>query len=464
MPPVTGEAATELLFSRPALPTLLTSLPEVEQRRCIFLQLSVKERAAACCVCRAWQQSVEGDGALWEALDLGFLCYEQRSDHEAFLNGAVARAQGRLRSLTVHSKVGEFYSKGVLPVLQRNPLLRHLRLPGSAFENIYVSNVSLELLARAGTQLETLVCSVTCSGAEEVQALLTKQAPFGALQLEGLHVDHLGGQSVFEVLGANLDQQPSLLDLCLLRLPVPPLHISVSFFDALLASKVTSISLSDCGLDVNVAAGLARLLQAGRLERLNLQNFHGLFTPEATVQLSLALRHSRSLRELVISCREEANAQLYLILPALESHPTLQALTLSFFRFSSVARDAMLRVIAADSTMLQTVHIEYLKETEVRLSALAGALLQNRHLHELHLSYYDKLPYDDDVDPSAPPASAYEEHLWLSAVLACTSLRKLVLEHDDEPMADTAAVVQLVAEREAARLAAELAKEPGRSA
>ena len=87
------------------------------------------------------------------------------------------------------------------------------------------------------------------------------------------------------------------------------------------------------------------------------------------------------------------------------------------------------------------------------LLAFAGALQQNRHLQDLHLSYDGAY---------APIASAYEEHL-LPAVLACTSLRKLIVEHDDEAVADAAAVVKLVADRETARLAADLAKEPGRS-
>ena len=93
------------------------------------------------------------------------------------------------------------------------------------------------------------------------------------------------------------------------------------------------------------------------------------------------------------------------------------------------------------------------------LSALAGVLQQNRHLQILRLSYGGAF---------APIASAYEEHL-LPAALACTSLRGLNIEvHDeedgDQQVAAAAAVVQLVAAREAARLAAELAKEPGRSA
>ena len=63
---------------------------------------------------------------------------------------------------------------------------------------------------------------------------------------------------------------------------------------------------------------------------------------------------------------------------------------------------------------------------------------------------------------SLPIASAYEEHL-LPALLACTSLRKLAVKRNHQPVAEAAAVVQLVADREAARLAAQLAKEPGSS-
>jgi len=94
------------------------------------------------------------------------------------------------------------------------------------------------------------------------------------------------------------------------------------------------------------------------------------------------------------------------------------------------------------------------------LSALAGALQQNRHLRTFSLNF---------VVASAPIASAYKKHL-LPTVLACTSLRKLDITqgcegHDERPVAaEAAAVMQLVADREAARLAAVLAKEPGRSA
>jgi hypothetical protein len=166
-----------------------------------------------------------------------------------------------------------------------------------------------------------------------------------------------------------------------------------------------------------------------------------------------ALRHSRSLREIVIRNCAEANAVLDLILPALESHPTLEAMTL-FQRFSAAARDALLPLIAANGTTLQSLRLVNLRETEVSLSALAGALQQNRHLQDLRLSY---------GEASSPIASAYEEHL-LPAVLACTSLHKLIVKRNQEPTPHAAAVVQLVADREAARLAAEQAKEPGRSA
>jgi hypothetical protein len=258
MPPVTRRKAVELHRSRPALPTLLTSLPEVELRRRIFLQLSVKERAAACCVCRAWQQAVEGDGALWEAFDLGVASL-------AVLNGAVARAQDRLRSLTVLSE--GFYNaqllrEGVVPVLERNPLLRHLRLTagGSALERKYVRKPHVELVARAGMQLETLVCSVSCLGAEEALALLIRQAPFGALQLEGLALSANGDSvQLLEMLGANLGQQPSLLHLSLWGLHIPPLYNTTPFFDALLVSQITSLSFCNCILGVNFADGFGAL-------------------------------------------------------------------------------------------------------------------------------------------------------------------------------------------------------------
>ena len=96
MPPVTRRKAAELHRARPALPTLLTSLPEVELRCRIFLLLNVAERARACCVCRAWQQAISS--ALWETLYVGL------DPSLAVLRGAVARAQGRLRSLTVLSR------------------------------------------------------------------------------------------------------------------------------------------------------------------------------------------------------------------------------------------------------------------------------------------------------------------------------------------------------------------------
>jgi len=156
---------------------------------------------------------------------------------------------------------------------------------------------------------------------------------------------------------------------------------------------------------------------------------------------------------------EEADDVLELFLSALESHPTLEKLTLCSFRFPAAARDALLRVIVLDSPTLISLHLHELRDDEVSLSALADALQLNRHLQDLHVSFEEAL---------APIASAYEEHL-LPAVLACTSLRKLsiqvlVEEVGYEPIPDAAGVVQLVADREAARLAAELAKEPGRSA
>ena len=148
---------------------------------------------------------------------------------------------------------------------------------------------------------------------------------------------------------------------------------------------------------------------------------------------------------------------LLLILHALESHPTLEALTLCQ-RYTPAAHDTLLRVIAVDSAALHKLRLYLLRDDELSLAAVAGALQQNRHLQDLRLMY-DRA--------SVPIDSAYEEHL-LPAVLACTSLRKLDVDHliggSYQPVADSAAVVQLVADREVAGLAAELAKEPGRSA
>jgi len=362
-------------------------------------------------------------------------------------------------------------------------LLRHLRLTsgGSALEQKYVWKNDLELVARAGTQLETLACDIVCFGIEEALALLTKQAPFGALQLEGLYVLPFGDQSaqLLEMLTANLGQQPSLLHLRLVGVRVTPLHNITPFFDALLASQITSLFLNDCNLSVNFAAGFARLLQADRLVRLDLDSCRGMFTPEETAQLSLALRHSCSLRELQISDCFEAEDVLDVILYALESHPTLETLKLGQ-EFSPAARDALVCVIAANSTRLQTLHLHRLDEDELNLSVLSGALKQNRHLQDLLLRYADEeesdssssddsslSSSDDDLDMpldgvlegiSAPAPSAVMEHL-LPAVLACTSLRKLRLYGPS-----AAAVMQPVADREAARLAAERALEPGRSA
>ena len=157
------------------------------------------------------------------------------------------------------------------------------------------------------------------------------------------------------------------------------------------------------------------------------------------------------------SCHD-ANAVLLLILLSLESHPTLEALTLGRLRSSAAARDALLRVIAANMAPLRKLHATGLRDDEIDLSALAGALQQNCHLQDLRLIY---------SGDSLPIVSAYEEHL-LPAVLACTALRmlKITLHHGygERPIAAAATVMQLGADREAARLAAELAKQPGCSA
>ena len=124
--------------------------------------------------------------------------------------------------------------------------------------------------------------------------------------------------------------------------------------------------------------------------------------------------------------------------------------------FSVAACNALLCVIAVDSTALQALKLDNLHDDEVGLLELAGALQQNNHLRNLSLMYDTAF---------LPIASAFEEHL-LPAVLACTSLRKLVVvdAFTLEPIAEAAGVLQLVADREAARLAAALALEPGYSA
>ena len=235
--------------------------------------------------------------------------------------------------------------------------------------------------------------------------------------------------------------------------------------DAAVAARLTDLSFWG-GLGPNSMPHLAHLIRTSEtLQSLCMANTSGILEdPEDVRLLRQALRANRTLTSLTFTgwSGEDSDQRLSL-LGSLIGHPTLTHLTLDSWVLEDdedpeweleqevepqPALGAMLAaLLAANSPALIALDAHYCGLDENACSLVLDGLSANKHLERLMIS---------NESPNGYFSNEFAVSRLLPAVEACTTLRAVYF-------GGACTATDLVAQREGARLQAELMREPGRT-
>ena len=165
----------------------------------IFALLPADARARAAAVCSPWcWQLTVGPSAwqLWTELDLSETGSVTCTRTDAALEGAAARARGRLRTLKLRDfearnfKPHTFTEEAVLRVVTANAGLEELTY--SLFDvdedPVYMTLKELKALLAAAPALQKLTAAVQVKDANSARALLRSEPPYAAMRLQDICV------------------------------------------------------------------------------------------------------------------------------------------------------------------------------------------------------------------------------------------------------------------------------------
>ncbi len=414
------------------------------------------------------------DPALWLRLDLtrgsGVTCTLSRDA----LRAAAARARGRLETLDLTVCCHIWAAVRAVAAANAGSLRELHALHAHDWS---ATKEELRALLSAAPGLQVLETDAVCSAAE-ARPMLHNMPPWGPLRLRRLLIevedeeeedeegeeeeedeDSDGDTTAF--LEAHLIAHPSLTELelcCDLDAPLA-LNLLDAAVGAALTLGLTALEFDNCNLPPAAAPALARLLRSGALTKLVISNTPGaeeaLLDAPAAALLAAALRANRTLRHMELCavrlCDDVHDAVE--LLCALTGHPSLRSLNCSANRVSnaadaSVIGAALAALVATDAPALEELDVSDCFLGDAGLGPLVDALPHNHHLRELRVA-------DNGM------SAVFTAQRLLPAVRANTSLRMLEaydFDGDGKMVADDRVeAVQLVRERNAARVAAEAA-------
>jgi hypothetical protein len=387
----------------------------------IFARLPVDARARCACVCRGWR-AVTSEPSLWRRLDLSPSSGVSVAITDAVLRGATARARGGLAWLDV-SGCADVTHEALLAMLRANAAtLSELRISNP---DDYTPLAVLEALLAAAPRLTRCEADVICAS-EQAPRLLRNEPPYGALRVRRLAVDFaddgVEAHALLPPLCAAVSAHASLTSLQLHYVSLAAPATLDAVVDAVLASRLHTLDLYDCGLCPASTPALVRLLRGGTLLTFHL-HFRLLDAPSAAL-LADALRENNMLTELSLQYvrlwHDEAAAATTL-LGALTGHPSLRSLDCcgNDAGPNAAAAGAVLgSLIAANAPALTELDISYCGLRDAGMAPLISALAANTHLR--------KLPcFGNDT------SEAFARNVLLPAVRANTGLRSLVIYRND---------------------------------
>ena len=346
-------------------------------------------------VCRAWRDAL-AEPRLWTVVKLTAAGGVVARITPALLLAVAARAGGQLERLHI-AQAAELGAALTAVVAANTETLRLLRLKFGGSERatgIYDSGDALEEVLRAAPR--QCVVEVNASLRYPVARTLlrtTPAPPFQALlRIRLLRIDG-AGMNTGDVLAlaAELAAHASLRELTLLSAPLRSFVALDAVVHAALTLRLTALKLVDCNMGVMSATALPRLLRGDALRHLTVVNSHYVvFDTHSAALLADALRSNRTLSSLVligIDLWRDVDAAAALF-AALVGHASLTRIVLSgdFAAYEDEAAAGALlgALVAANSTRLCALDVDYNALGDIGLGPLVDALPRNTHLRELH--------------------------------------------------------------------------------
>jgi hypothetical protein len=297
----------------------------------------------------------------------------------------------------------------------------------------------VKALLHAAQQLYVLEVSLR-DYLDEARRVLRNDAPFGPVCVRDLTVygDDSGGEDDLLMLAADMSTHVGLMALTLSCLPLKSPAALDAVADAALASRVSSLELTECDVSPAYAPALARRIGGGALTALSINNigYRLLDDDTAVVVLCDALRASSTLTSLSLWFLWDEPAATAALLGALTGHPSLQTLRISADFVEASA--ALGELVAANAPSFVHLDVSWCRLGDDGMGPLFDALPHNTHLRSLKCC-------ENNI------TEAFMRDRLLPAVRANSSLRKLGFG-DVRPAGEVAA---LMASRAAAAAAAQ---------
>jgi hypothetical protein len=382
-------------------------LPE-EALRVIMLALPVDARARAACVCRSWRAFL-ADTSLWQVLDLTPAGSVVRVTGN-LLRGAVARAAGGLRSLSYNC-------------LRTPSLAALVESDGAELQQVNtnrsLSVQELRAVLAAAPRLQALNAGVSGRCAE-LLPILRNDPPYGPLRATQLRV-LAGREDAADVLAlaAAVAAHESLKELNLEGIhSAPGLNALV---DAAAVRRVTGLQITECDLDAESVAALARLLQRGSLTKLCVACVGFPHSQEESWPvLCAALRECRTLTHLDVDVNPFNGATRRTVADLLDAAAAMPALSELDLNSSSLSDKAAFghafgALLAADPPSLHTLNVNQCRLGDEGLAPLLDGLAASTHLRTLQCQEGNDLSEAFERDRLEPALAALAARAALDA-------------------------------------------------
>ena len=360
---------------------LHNALPE-EALRVIWLALPVDARARAACVCRSWRAFL-ADVSLWQVLDLtpsGGVAAERVTEN--LVRGAVRRAAGQLRTLSLSDGPAWLHTALVVELIESD---------GAELQQVnagvWLHMAQLRRVCAAAPRLQVLNGRVVgqCTA---LLPVLRNEPPYAPVRVSELIVWFRGAEET-EVLAfaAAVAAQEPLKYLCLEN---GRFAGGVNaLVDAAATRRVSVLELDDCALNAESIPALTRLLQRGSLTRLGVRCAALPETPEASMlELCASVRSCRTLTELTFWLNPVGGVSRRVVTELLDAAAELPALSvldlsLSDMQDTADAGRAFGALLRADLPSLRVLHVFSCHFGDESLAPLLDGLAANTHLREL---------------------------------------------------------------------------------
>jgi hypothetical protein len=377
------------LRSTSASASALHNVVPGEALRVIWLALPVDARARAACVCRSWRAFLS-DVSLWLQLDLtpaGGVAAERVTEN--LVRGAVARAAGRLRELSLNRLATPDLFFGMSEFLVELIVSDGAELQQVNTEVCLRGVAQLKAVFAASPRLQVLNAGVE-GQCKELISILRNDPPYGVLRVHELDVwCEAGGVAADDVLAlaAAVAAHDTLDELILFDVPFAPgLN---ALLDAAAERRVSRLRLDSCVVDAETVPALVRLLQRGSLTWPDVACVGFPLAPEASVlELCAALRACQALIYLRLYLNPQIGVTRCTVTELLDvaaALPELSELDLSGSNLldKGHAGHALGALLRANLPSLRVLSVGECRLGDEGMAALLAGLAANTHLRLL---------------------------------------------------------------------------------